>query len=334
MDTVVNTNNPIIAIKTHTYPIKTKFSTISSCKKLVDLIDYSTRTIESDTSYDTMDEILNVLRNNYVEKALIPIAADLKRFGMEISINGYCYVNIGGQIFFLSKKLLTTRFGYFEVFFQNYAKFDPDYSEILIDRSAKLFAKIISMISSTELLEFIDEQIKTEIDFYLYKPVNQFLNMHRIGFLAGSEKTYKKYSLKNILELTSDNIYIIESKKPTIYIKFNTDISIENISSIITSEPEYKEIGYIEPSKNIFYKENIGYYKWYDYHSGYTKIIIHDKSVISDIAVYVPGDYFKKCEFKQYIKVDLSLIQDDHINIILKKKQERERSFLVKLDYH
>nr|URM61858.1 ankyrin repeat domain containing protein [Mimivirus sp.] len=172
MNLIDNTNNPIITLKTLNGDIQTKHSTIEYCTGLLELLDKNTNIITINHSHYFVDNLLNYLRGNGDEKYLLKYAYDLKNLGIEMTKENYVFINIGGKIIYISKILLTTYFEYFEIFFENYAQYDPDYSKILIDKSSILFDEIIRNLSS-DLNKNI--QFQREISFYGPKKSKNFL---------------------------------------------------------------------------------------------------------------------------------------------------------------
>ncbi|AKI79838.1 BTB domain-containing protein [Acanthamoeba polyphaga mimivirus] len=207
-------DDPIITIKTLSKQFQTRYSTIETCNELTKLIDKSTNCITRLMNDEFIEVLLNYLRNNYKEEDLIKFANDFKLLGIEIEMDGYVFVNIGGKIFFLSKNFLTHNFDYFNIFFKNYQQYHPDYSAILIDRSNSLFEKIIKIPHSNFNL---CKQIITELEFYnINYPYNffefgnkEYVRKERYSFAYICYEQIDKFKFKN----SKGSVIIVPNKR-------------------------------------------------------------------------------------------------------------------------
>ncbi|AEQ60282.1 BTB domain-containing protein [Acanthamoeba polyphaga mimivirus] len=233
-------DDPIVTIKTLSKQFQTRYSTIENCNELTKLIDKSTNCITGLTNDEFIEVLLNYLRNNYNEEDLIKFANDFKLLGINIEMDGYVFVNIGGKIFFLSKNFLTHNFNYFESFFKNYQQCDPDYSAILIDRSSSLFEKVIKIPHSNFHL---CKQIVTELEFY---NINYPHNFFEFG---NKEHMRNEKFGSNYVHYEQVNKFKFKNSKGSIIIVPNKRISTSKLDLKITKQ------------KNIKYHNNFGYYQ-------------------------------------------------------------------------
>nr|WBF70243.1 hypothetical protein [Megavirus caiporensis] len=237
MNLINNTKDPIVTLKPLNGYMQTKYSTIESCSGLLELLDKNTNTITINHDYCFVDNLINYLRGNGNEKYLLKHAHNLKNLGIEIVKENYVFINIGGEIMYMSKIFLTTYFEYFEIFFENYAQYDPDYSEILIDKSSILFDQIICNLVSNRNNNV---QYQKEISFYGLKERKKFFDLQNLKYYNSCKYVRNILYHENISKLQFENgeyIYDIYYEQETaIFLisdkSFNpNDIEIKNSTS-------------------------------------------------------------------------------------------------------
>ncbi|BCS83642.1 BTB/POZ domain protein [Cotonvirus japonicus] len=227
----INDQDPIITIKTKGSDLQTKFSTIKDCQALLNLLNMDNKTIIIDKSYDEVDNLLNYLRGNYNEHFLARNAHNFRQLGIEIIKDDYVFINIGGKILYLCKTYLENKFGYFEKFFENYTKFHPDYSAIMIDRSPKLFERILNLIKIDNLGNN-STKYKNESEFYLFKSNKYFLDMTCDSFHEKERYNIRemKREIKSIHSSTCQYFHSYRYPKDVYLISDN--LTPENIKTI------------------------------------------------------------------------------------------------------
>ncbi|AEQ33128.1 BTB-POZ domain-containing protein [Megavirus chiliensis] len=230
MNLINNTTDPIITLKTLNGDIQTKYSTIAHCTGLLELLDKNTNVITINHGHYFIDNLLNYLRGNGDEKYLLKYAYDLKNLGIEMTKENYVFINIGGKIIYISKILLTTYFEYFEIFFENYAQYDPDYSKILIDKSSVLFDEIIRSLA-LDLNKNI--QFQKEISFYGPKQIKKFFDLENLRYYNPSRYSRQIMYFDSITNLKLKNgkyVYEIDNEvKTAIFLISDISINLDDI---------------------------------------------------------------------------------------------------------
>ncbi|AGC01674.1 BTB family protein [Acanthamoeba polyphaga moumouvirus] len=251
-------DNTIINIKTKEGIIQTYFQTIKLCQPLVDKIENNA--IFVDIEYRKMLTLLNYLRGVFKMEKLLRIAYDLKNIGIEIEMNGYVFINVGGKIFCLEKLKLENKFDYFEMFFRRYESLHPDYTSILIDRCPIIFKLILNyhIYKSIRIKPlYIDEDEK-----------HYCTNKFSIKHMDFKHITHIKSSLSTDIykldtnEINADNVYIFEEydikNNPIIffYTEDIADLNCLNNIEIINSGINVNTKLHIH-NENIYYDKKI-----------------------------------------------------------------------------
>jgi hypothetical protein len=141
------TDNQTITLIASDGQEQTKWSTIKCIDKLCALIDPITFQIHIDTGIIDLQRFLEYLRGYRVE--IQNMVEYIKRF--DLRENGYVYINIGGRQFYVEQVLMESNFSYFTSFFKYNMTNHPDYSNIIIDRSSRIFNKIINLMEQDKL---------------------------------------------------------------------------------------------------------------------------------------------------------------------------------------
>ncbi|AKI80483.1 putative BTB/POZ domain-containing protein [Acanthamoeba polyphaga mimivirus] len=234
-------NNTVITINTSDDTLQTYYSTIEKCPSLTNLI--KDNVIDINIRTNQMIMILNYFRNINSIQYLYSIANVARKLGIDFNENGYVYINIGGKIYYVEKKLLSNKLGYFEAFFRNYNQLDPDYSNILIDRCPNLFAKIMNFLTMSN--QELSEKTRLELQYYCYNLRNYFIKLEHFKYMDYlldhyCSRNYRLVTDMNISDNTvkttlenSQNIYAIffKNRIDIKTLKDNISIKINNIES-------------------------------------------------------------------------------------------------------
>ncbi|BCS83341.1 putative BTB/POZ domain-containing protein [Cotonvirus japonicus] len=152
-------DNKIITIKCNNGTIQTMYDTICNFEYLKNQIKDST--ITTLLNLDIVTDIINNFRGYPISKSrLSEIENIIQNFD-------HVKINIGGKIYILSKKVLTSNLIYFNGFFNFNEHLHPDYTSILIDRCNILFNKVMDYVSKPTLTQ-LSTELKSELEFYAY----------------------------------------------------------------------------------------------------------------------------------------------------------------------
>ncbi|AAV50547.1 putative BTB/POZ domain-containing protein [Acanthamoeba castellanii mimivirus] len=156
-----------ITIKSINGRFQTTFGTIKQFNKMVELID-TNNTINLDMDSDRIEKILNYLRGYNCSLKLI--AYDANKLGLDISYDGYVYINVGGRVYYVDKDFIKSKLEFFKIFFKYNNHCHPDYSGIVIDRDYRVFEKVLRHIKGKQN---DNHNLSTELDYYgLNKPIH------------------------------------------------------------------------------------------------------------------------------------------------------------------
>ncbi|AVG46629.1 BTB POZ domain-containing [Acanthamoeba polyphaga mimivirus] len=259
----------VITINANNTLFQTTLGTIKNNKVLVDMINTENHTINLNMDPKNVNTIINYLRGCINIDKLAKIYLDSKKLGIDIKLQNYVCINIGGKIFYVDKELISNRLDYFVLFFKYNKEHDPDYSTILIDRCYNLFEQIIRVLKNKLSIDNIPENLSQELEFYGYKtdPVI-FFQSNKFGYYSINNIIYQGKNVSPNIDHHSNllnnfknkyNIYChnYESYKPEyIIIHLGSKIkkseldniklynNIDNIGSRYYVDENYKKIEY------------------------------------------------------------------------------------------
>ncbi len=226
-------NNTVITINTSDDTLQTYYSTIAKCPSLTNMIKDNVININIRTNQMIM--ILNYFRNINSIQYLYPIANVARKLGIEFNEDGYVYINIGGKIFYVEKKLMSNKLGYFEAFFRNYNQLDPDYSGILIDRCPNLFAKIMSFLTMSN--QELSGTTRLELQYYCYNLRNYFIKLEHFKYMDYLLDHYCSHNYRLVTDMNiSDNTVktTLENQQNIYAIFFKNRIDIKTLKDNIS----------------------------------------------------------------------------------------------------
>ncbi|AVL93539.1 putative BTB/POZ domain-containing protein [Megavirus vitis] len=326
-DVVVSMENnisddTIIIIKTKNGIIQTYYKTIKEFPSLTNKI--VNNTIITNVKRSHMSKLLNYIRGIYPITELHPYANELKEF-IEINDSEFVCINVGGKNFYIRKKFLSQKFGYFDAFFRNYDHLNPDYTSILIDRCSDLFANVLDVITRKKLIsnKYIDE----EINFYCYDKINYHFDLQKFPYLCDfstiyrqkivDEKINDKIELKNYNVKEQPYLIIFLTNSPKNNLPDKLEILINNISVNIKYAVTKKCIQIVSKVKSIILRlETILKLVQLEDETIDISININSKTKKNwsdgySIMSICTLDYFKR----SYIKIDKKITNNHTINI-------------------
>lgn len=227
MDYLINSSDSsktVITIKAKDGSCQTYLSTISSCKKLLDILDPIDNSIELNITLDLANQIIDYLRAYPTD--LTGISSYMSSLGL-LNVNecDYVHINVGGKIYCIDKDYLENKLTYFKKFFEWNKSNYPDYSGVVIDRSPRIFQNVLKYISGVSFSELNLQQISNQIiidelifygyqnvfDLSLYNEINknkdpEYLIMTQLfEYFIYDDTIYKKYNSDIIFEKKDDN---------------------------------------------------------------------------------------------------------------------------------
>ncbi|BCS82826.1 BTB/POZ domain protein [Cotonvirus japonicus] len=153
-----------IIIQTNNATICTTYSTISNIKLFTDNVQINTNTIYLNIDSIIVDTILNNVRQG------LNAFTNYENYDFTMCTNRDCVlINIGGRKFYLPKNLLLD----FEFFNEILSGIEFDHSQILIDRSPRVFDKIIDLVDDNSIsnTKILPQDIVNDLRFYGYRNV-------------------------------------------------------------------------------------------------------------------------------------------------------------------
>lgn len=158
-------NNQTITIYTDKSSIQTTRETLLNCPTLLDMI--KDNAIKLDMSDVAINLIIDYLRGYHREKILAKYPLEAFRLGLlDRNNKKYVLINIGGKYFYLDRKI-ENFLPYFKKFFEWNKDMDNDYSNKLIDRSPRIFEKVLSYLSKP-LIDLLSSDVIMDLEYYGY----------------------------------------------------------------------------------------------------------------------------------------------------------------------
>lgn len=135
------------------------------------LLANPTNTFETTENKAVITDIINIMRGYQYAKFLTEISCS--KLACKLGLTNCVIINIGNKEMIILKNRLTDNFEYFEKLFSHYESLDPDYSEIVIDRSPDIFMYIIEhiygkVIPQSDLLIYGADML-SDAEYYGYR---------------------------------------------------------------------------------------------------------------------------------------------------------------------